>query len=167
MWTHSSLTWKGKLKVFTALIESKLFYSLGSMALTAAQQRRIDGFQNRCVRKIIGVKPAYISRVSNGDVLKRSGHTQASLTLRSRRLQLFGKVLRAPSGHPLRQACFVDDTLHPLADLYVRRVGRPSQEWTKQVLKDCIRFFGSIQNASQAAQNKSVWDDIIHKLIYE
>ena len=61
-----------------ALIESKLLYTMSALCFAAAENRRSDGFQNRCVRKIIGVKPAFISRVSNATVLEKAGHTAAS-----------------------------------------------------------------------------------------
>ena len=74
LWSHSSLTWPRKLKIYHALIESKLLYSLAGACFTKAQLRRLDGFQNRCLRSIIGVKPSWISRTSNAEVLARSGH---------------------------------------------------------------------------------------------
>ena len=52
-WTHSALTWEGKLRIFSALIETKLLYSLAGLVLTAAQQRKLDGFQSRCLREIV------------------------------------------------------------------------------------------------------------------
>ena len=33
------------------------------------QLKRLDGFQNRCLRYIIGVKPSWISRLSNAHVM--------------------------------------------------------------------------------------------------
>ena len=35
--------------------------------------RRLDGFQNRCPRCILGICPAFISRISNACVLRRAG----------------------------------------------------------------------------------------------
>ena len=44
-------------------------------------------------------------------------------------------------GHPalhfslLRSCCFIDDTLVPQVGRYVRRVGRPRQDWLSEVMK--------------------------------
>ena len=98
----------------------------------------MNGFQNRCVRRIIGVTPAVISRVSNADVLQKARHRQLTLTLRKRRLQLFGKVLRSPEGHPLRVVSLIPRTLEPATNRYVRRVGRPRREWVPEAVRECM-----------------------------
>ena len=163
VWSHSSLTWRGKLRVFSAVVESKLMYSLGSICLKAAAARRLDGFQNRCIRKIVGIKPAFISRVSNKDVLARAGHRAASQILRERRLQLFGKVLRAPHAHPMRQVCFIEGTSHPATERFVRRVGRPCKEWVQEQLSDVTSLFGSIQTAMLSVANKHMWNSALRE----
>ena len=78
VWTHSSLTWSRKLRIYSSLVESKLFYALASCCLTRADERRLDGFQNRCLRKIMGIKSAFISRVSNLAVREKAQHRAAS-----------------------------------------------------------------------------------------
>ena len=112
-WAHSALTWKQKPRIFESLVESKLLYAMASLTLTVAQQRKLNGFQNRCLRKIVGVPPAYISRVSNATVLSKAGHRSATDLLLKRRLQLFGKIVRLPAEHPLRRACFIPGTFTP------------------------------------------------------
>ena len=136
-----------------------------SLVLNAAQKRKIDGFQNRCLRKIIGVKPSYISRVSNVTVLARASYTSATNLLLKRRLQFLGKILRCPEGHPLRIASFIPHTLLPLTDRYVRRVGRPSKEWMKEALNEAASLFGSLDRAAPHAMRKATWDaELLQKL---
>ena len=160
-WTHSALTWKQKIRVYVSLVESKLLYSMASLTLTAAQQRKLNGFQNRCLRKIVGVPPLYISRVSNAAVLAKAQHTIATDLLLKKRLQLFGKVLRVGSLHPLKRACFIPDTLTPVTDQYVRRVGRPAKEWVKEVIQESVSLFGNIEYASAVAQDKPTWNEAL------
>ena len=128
VWSHSSLTLAGKLKVYASLIESKLLYGLSGACLNKAQLRRLDGFQNRCLRYILGVKPSFISRISNHEVLRRANYFPASRLLLERQLQLFGKVLRASVSHPLRSASFAPGPIRAATDRYVRRPGRPAKE---------------------------------------
>ena len=162
-WTHSSLTWRQKLRIFSSLVESKLLYAMASLILTTAQQRKINGFQNRCLRKIVGVPPAYISRVSNATVLIKARHRAATDLLLKRRLQLFGKILRAPAEHPLRRACFIPGTFVPTTEQYVRRVGRPCREWLKDTIAQVCQLSGSLLAASVVAAQKSTWNDELTK----
>ena len=139
-------------------METKLLYAMASLALTVAQQRRLNGFQNRCIRKIIGVAPAFVSRISNATVLTTADYPLATKLLLKRRLQLFGKILRLPSVHPLRMACFVPNTLTPVADQYIRRVGRPSKEWVKEAIAETCQRFGSLHQAAALAAQKETWN---------
>ena len=158
VWTHTPLTWARKLHIYVTLVESKLLYAMASLTFTVAQRRRLDGFQNRCLRKILGIAPAYVSRVSNAIVLHKAGHRLASISLHKRRLQLFGKILRMPPDHPLQLACFMPRTLIPVTDQYVRRVGRPSKEWVKEAIGETVSCFGSLQHAQALATQKSTWN---------
>ena len=166
LWSHSSLTWKGKLRVYSSLVESKLLYSLSSMCLTAAERRQLNGFQNRCLRQLIGVKPSYVSRVSNAEVIARTGHTLATNLLLRRQLQLFGKILRSPAGHPLRDVSFIPGTTFPATSRYVRRRGRPCKEWVPEMIGEAVKMFGSMQATEEAAQNKHHWDTCLKILIH-
>jgi len=134
VWKRSSLTWKRKLRIFNSLIESKLLYSLSTICLTVSQERQLNGFQNRSLRVIIGIKPSYVSRVSNAAVLAKSGHTLATDLLRHRQCRLLDQVLHSPEGHPLRSATFIPGTDQPLTDRYIRRRGAPAKEWLRTLL---------------------------------
>ena len=59
VWSHLALTWRRKLRIFASLVESKLVHALATMCLNTADLRRLDGLQNRCVRKFIGIKPSF------------------------------------------------------------------------------------------------------------
>ena len=102
-----------KIAIYKALIESKLLYSLACLCLPAAERRRLDGFQNRCLRSILGILPAYVSRISHADVLQRSKCRPATDMILQRQVLLFGKALRAASDHPLNQSAFIKRTTEP------------------------------------------------------
>ena len=157
-WTHSALIWKEKLYIYAGLVESKFLYSLVPLVFTVAQKRRVDGFQNRCLRRIIGVPPAYISRVSNDAVLPKASYRCATRLLLKRRLQLFGKILRSPEGHPLRTAAFIPGTNTPATERFVRRVGRPAKEWVREAFCETASLFGSLEAALPQAMLKETWN---------
>ena len=141
IWKHSSLGRRRKLQIYTSLVESKLLYSLATLCLNVSERRRLDGFQNRCIRQILGIKPSFISRVSNHDVLQQAHHVAASSLLEERRLQLLGNILRASEGSPLKTASFIPFTLHPATERYVRRRGRPRKEWITDTMQAALQIF--------------------------
>ena len=98
LWGHTSVSRSRKLQVFRAVISSRLLYGLSSATLNAAERRRLDGFQNRCLRALWGIKPAYISRTSNAEVLHQTGQRPLSESLLKQQLLLLGRVARAQHG---------------------------------------------------------------------
>ena len=63
VWQHSSLPVHRKVSICKTLVESKLMYGLSCLCLSAAERRCLDGFQNRCLRRINGIPPSFLSRI--------------------------------------------------------------------------------------------------------
>ena len=135
LWSHSSLTGPRKLKVYQSIIETKLLYGLACCCLTIAQQRRLNGFQCKCLRKIMGIKLPFISHIPNVEVYRRSGHIPATKILAEIQLQMLGKIRQSPQRSQLHAATFMAGTTRSACDQYVRRVGRPRKEWLTTVLE--------------------------------
>ena len=135
LWSHSAVTTKDKLKYFHSMVVAKLLYGLSSMWLVTAQRRRLDGFYARCLRRILRIPCAYVSRISNAIVFARAGVRPFSDQLVGRQLQLLGKVAHSPDESRERRDTFIPGTLQPQIGRYVRRVGRPRQDWTNQLLR--------------------------------
>jgi len=158
LWNHAAVSLQDKLRIYKGLIESKLLYGLATVCLTVSQVRHLDGFQARCLRQILHIQPAFLSRISNEKVLERAGVPKASETLLSMQLLQLGKVLRAPEGSVLKTVSFIPGTLQTAADRYVRRVGRPRKEWISSVLPQALRQTnGDTQRLIQLASTASEW----------
>ena len=158
------LSWTRKLAIFQALVEAKLLYSLSSICLTTAQQRQLNGFQNRNLRKIIGISPSFESRVSNTAVLRRCGCKPATVLLLKRQLALLGKIMRTAEGHPLRVASFIPGSNTAITERYVRRRGRPAKEWIRTMMDEAANLCGS-RNAAEVAMTCSTgWGLILNAL---
>ena len=130
---------------------------MSALCLNAAERRRLDGFQNRCVRSIIGIKPSFISRISNVSVLQKARHHAATLKLQKKQLQMLGKILRSPSEHPLHQISF-GPGLIPVTDRFGRRRGRPNKEFVAETWKQAIQWLGTSTRVKHLASDKNVWD---------
>ena len=63
-----STTWK--LRLHGAVIISKLFYGLEPASLANAEYERLDAFQVKALRKMLGITHSYHSHVSNEVVMQ-------------------------------------------------------------------------------------------------
>ena len=124
VWSHSGVARGNKVRFFEASALSRLAYWLSTQWLVSAQRRRLDRFATRCLRRVLGIPPAIISRVSNDAVFACAGLLRFSYQLLKQQLQFFGKVALT-KGSPLRTNIFVDNTLQPQIGRLVRKVGRP------------------------------------------
>ena len=138
VWSHANISRDRKLEILKSLIESKVCYGLGAMWLGATEQRKIDGFQSYCLRRILRIPPSFISRVSHDEVLRRAGQERLSKTIIRGQLMYFGKVAMSPPDSLQRKATFHDFSLTPKTAAFVRRVGRPRHTWAEQLLELAI-----------------------------
>ena len=142
LWGHSSVTQREKVKFFDAFILSKLRYGLSTVWLVTSQRRRIDGFVARCLRSLLRIPSSFVSRISNAAVLERAGTKPFSQQVLKHQLSLLRKVSLTEAGHPLRKDTFADATLIPQIGRFIRRPGRPRQDWTSQLLREGQERFG-------------------------
>ena len=91
------------------------------------------------------IPSSYLSRVSNAVVLERAGAVPLTQQLLKTQLVLLGHVARSPPEDPLRRDTFVKDSLKPVVSHFVRKVGRPAQNWTEELLKCGPAFCGGSQ----------------------
>ena len=125
-----------KVQIYQAVVVSRLLYGLSSAWLNVAESRRLNGFHARCLRKVTGIKPSFISRVSNAAVLKKAGQAELRCQLLRQQLLMYGRLARASNDDVLRQLTFIPDSTRPATGRYVRRVGRPRNEWAVMLEKE-------------------------------
>ncbi len=134
VWKHVAIPLKRKIELFNSIVVSRLTYATASVWLLKADLRRLDGFYCSCLRRILRIPAPYVSRVSNARVLQQSGCQQLSVTIREAQLALLDKVLHDPSLDVLRGASFHGRTLLPETAAWVRKRGRPRQNWIEQLM---------------------------------
>ena len=145
-----------KLGIYRTLVEAKLLHGLSVACFTVAEMRRLDGFQSRCLRKILGIGSAFITRISNKTVRERANWMTASTQLSQWQLAYLGRVFQKGAGHPSWDVSFIGGITHPATEGCVRRVGRPRKEWIPTVLKEVSKIM-SPAHIIQAAQNRQRW----------
>ena len=101
-------------------------------------------------------------------VYGKAGMRPFSEQLLKHQLCLLQKVAAADSNSPLRKDTFVDETLIPQIGRFVRRVGRPRQDWTSQLLREGRERMGSqrfeklLRDRSEGAQQR--WKQELERL---
>ena len=85
--------------------------------------------------------------------------------MRKAQLQLLGQVNGNDKKKVLKEVTFHGDTLDPETSAYVRRVGRPRQNWTEQLLAIMKKAAGSNDCWQRAVACPRVWNEIVARAI--
>ncbi|CAE8648405.1 unnamed protein product [Polarella glacialis] len=78
VWSHAAINKQRKLEIFNACVVSKLMYCIHTAWLNVAERRRLDAFQNKCLRKVMGEEHSFYSRVTNQSILQQAGSQKLS-----------------------------------------------------------------------------------------
>ena len=125
-------------------------YGLETPALSTVQLKKLDTFQQRGLRAILNIEPAWISRVSNESVMTQATEALGkeiklfSIEIRNKKVLLLGHILRTTQYEryePMSMATFSnldDDIFGNSIQLRQdkRRAGRPRAEWTNTAMQD-------------------------------
>ena len=144
-WKEAQCSLKNKILIYNAVIHSKLLYALETVEIPTHLLSKLESFQLKGLRKILGMATTFVNRANtNAEVFRRAnmnvtpqGHTpricsiQESLSLR--RMTLAGKILRLDNENPMRVVSFKRNSASPIEVLF-RRVGRPRTQWTHSTL---------------------------------
>ena len=103
LWLSARVSTKWKIRVFDAVCVAKLSYGLETLPITPKTCKKLDSFYYKSLRKVTGILPAHISRISNLIVLEtaneraqlKDGKTLTSITQRvkEKQVKLFGHLI--------------------------------------------------------------------------
>ena len=96
LWTNPKLTLKTKMVVYSACVVSTLMYGSETWTTYARQEKRLNSFHLRSIRRILGI--SWQDGVSNAEVLSRSNLPSMFTLLRQRRLRWLGHAYRMEDG---------------------------------------------------------------------
>ena len=152
-WRTWECTIPWKLRVFEAVVRAKLFYSMETLELTLSQQRLLDTFFYKALRRILKILTTFIARHwPNERVLRRArflanGPEHANRApkptpfteyYRKKRMKLLGHILRAPDNDLAKAAIILPNGLDLALNL-PKRPGRPRQTWLASVQKEALQ----------------------------
>ena len=72
---------------------------------------------------------------------------------------LYGRVARSPPSDQLRSLTFAPGGLVPATSRYIRRVGRPRNEWATMIQKECFKMDARF---SDRIYNEPGWKRAVH-----
>ena len=104
IWKKASISKTRKLQLLASLMLSKLMYGVCSAWLPQSDLRRLDGFQARCLRRLMGIKPSFPPTANNEKVRQLAGSQPPSTSVRQQQLHLMHQVPEDSEKHCLRRA---------------------------------------------------------------
>ena len=132
---NSRLPIRVKLRIFQSVVVSALIYSLDSLTMLPNHFRRLNSIYFRLLRRVVGVKAAYISRVSNITVWGLAGRptTPAQLILQQQ-IKLLLTCLATPPNDPFHHIVFCSALRDRTECNKKSSRGRPPPHWLSLML---------------------------------
>ena len=163
VWSQANLSTRRKVQIFNSCVVSILMYGLRTTWLGVAERRRLDGFQARCLRKILKVPAAFISRVSNEAVRRQAATKPLSSELLKQQFQTFGSIA-IRWNDPLRESIFVRGTITLIETQGVGRQGRPRHTWADQIKREAVKLAGSearLEEILIQGSDLKIWNTLV------
>ena len=146
IWNNRKISLQLKMRLFRALILPIATYASETWVLTIKDENKLNVFEMRCLRAILGVSRR--DRISNANIRKTT-NSEYSITdmIRTKRLKWFGHVCRKPTTSLVYQS-YKQDFPQP------RPRGRPPKRWSDHIKKDTKL---PLLTAERNAKNRSKW----------
>ncbi|PIK57594.1 hypothetical protein BSL78_05502 [Apostichopus japonicus] len=120
VWENKKLTLNTKMKVYQACVLSTLLYGSETWTTLAKQEKKVNVFHVRCLRKILGI--TWEDKVTNSEVLSKAKLSTIFAMLSERRLRWLGHVQRMEKVVSQRTSCIDSWNVAPVpeaAPIYV------------------------------------------------
>jgi len=139
-----------KLKLYNTCILSIFLYGSDCWAMSKTDARKIDALDQWCLRMLLGIK--WYQFVRNDDVWRLTKQTKLTAIIQSRRLTLFGHIMRMDDNTDAKRILLA----FPPAD-WKRQLGRPRITWLSTVQQDLKQHQLTLPKAADLAQNRPLW----------
>ena len=138
---------KIKARLFSATVESVLFYGCETWTLTPAMEKSLDGCYTRMLRAAFNI--SWRDMVTNAELYQ--GIQKVTEKIRAKRLQFVGHCQRHPE-LPVQQVLL----WHPTHG--TRSRGRPATNFTKQLMKEAQAE--TVEELKQLIESRDLWRSI-------
>ena len=149
LYRRKEISLKNKIRIFRPTVIETLLHGAETWALKREDVRRLESFQHRCIRYILGVRFQTHGNVSNSGLRKKCRLPKIETLLRTRRLRWLGHVARMPETRLPRKALFS-------IPCSTRPKGGPILTWG-QVIQQDLRIVCETETWMQTSQNRKQW----------
>ena len=136
------------MKLFQALILPICLYASETWKISVKTRKRLDAFQQRCLRKIL--KITYRDRITNDEVYRLTSTMPLSQIVETRRMKYAGHILRMSSDRDQKVAM----KWRPEGR---RKRGRPKLTWRRTFEQDLERRGLDLESAEEVASDRAKW----------
>jgi len=154
---RSSISLRTKIRLYNVYILPILLYGADTWSMTSTSSRRIDAFDQWCLRHILRIP--YTAHVTNDEVRRRTCQPPATHLITTRRLRLFGHIARAGPSQDHSRALRAAISRLP-AD-WRRPPGRPRRTWLRTIELDLQHHNLGLNSAWKRAQDRSKWRRLV------
>ena len=155
IWSSKDISFPTKIKLYKALVLSILLYGCESWTMTAETTGRIQAFETKCYRRMLGIswKDHKTNDFVRAQIALLAGPQEPLLALvKRRKLTWFGHVTR----HNSLPKTVLQGTLEG-----GRKRGRPAKNWMDNI-KEWTRM--SSPSLIRAAEDRPGWRSLARKL---
>ena len=147
---NSSLPRRVKLRIFQAIYPAVLTYGLDSFTLTDGHLQQIDAFYFRFLRRIIGTKASFYSRIPNSEVYQQANRPKRpSEFIQDAQFKMMYEVFFSSDTDPIHNVVF-EVCLKDRITQKGRRRGRSIPYWLVVTTK---RYFPHVWEHDHTANN--------------
>ena len=153
LWSSREISLSTKLTFFSSIVMSTLLYGCECWTLTGGLEKKIQVFQRKCLRRILGI--FYPNRISNVELLRTTRQIDIAVEISDRKWRWIGHVARRDAGHLTRQSFeFAMDG--------GRRRGRPRETWIRVARREFHEALGlSFDDVVRLAQDRDTWRRLV------
>ena len=148
IWSSTVYSLTTKTRIYNSIVLSVLLYSSETWQLTVATRKRLDSYDNKCLRRILRIN--WWDHVRNEEVWRITKQPPVSKLICKRRLQLFGRIMRSDNDNLCKQA--VNWTPHGR-----RKLGSHKMSWARTIRNDAKSMECSWEDVVKMTEDRNNW----------
>ena len=149
VWENNALTTHTRILVYKACVLSTLLYGSECWCLYSKQERRLNAFHMKCLRRILGIK--WTDMITNNAVLEQANIYSLTSIMRQQRLRWLGHITRMENGRIPKQILFGQLARG------TRRKGRPLLRYKDILKKDLLEVGINPDTFAEEVANRDEW----------
>ena len=148
IWRSKQLRLKTKIRIYNSNVKSVLLYGSECWRVIQSNMKRLDAFNNRCLRRICGIY--WPNVISNKDLFKVTKTRCLTDDIKCRRMRWLGHVFRMEPDRTAKIAL----RCTPLGK---RKPGRPRTTWRRTITTELAENHLTLGEAQNRARDRLWW----------